>query len=72
MKKIYDSKNDIIVKPFAPNLGAIITGIDLSNSMLEQARTKDVYDKLIHGDISKHLAELDLNFDYFILNSKFT
>jgi taurine dioxygenase len=33
MKKIYDSKNDIIVKPFAPNLGAIITGIDLSNSI---------------------------------------
>ena len=35
MKKIYDSKNDIIVKPFAPNLGAIITGIDLSNSISE-------------------------------------
>jgi taurine dioxygenase len=33
MKKIYDSKNDIIVKPFAPNLGAIITGIDLSNTI---------------------------------------
>jgi taurine dioxygenase len=33
MKKICDSKNDIIVKPFAPNLGAIITGIDLSNSI---------------------------------------
>jgi len=33
MKKIYDSKNDITVKPFAPNLGAIITGIDLSNSI---------------------------------------
>jgi taurine dioxygenase len=33
MKKIYDSKNDIIVRPFAPNLGAIITGIDLSNSI---------------------------------------
>jgi taurine dioxygenase len=35
MKKIYDSKNDIIVKPFAPNLGAIITGIDLSNTISE-------------------------------------
>ena len=36
MKKIYDSKNDIIVKPFAPNLGAIITGIDLSNSISDR------------------------------------
>ena len=36
MKKIYDSKNDIIVKPFAPNLGAIITGIDLSNSISDK------------------------------------
>ena len=71
MKKIYDSKNDIIVKPFAPNLGAIITGIDLSNSMLEQARTKDVYDKLIHGDIAEHLAEADLDFDYFISTDVF-
>ena len=47
MKKIYDSKNDIIVKPFAPNLGAIITGIDLSNSIsdTEVRIIKDAFHK---------------------------
>jgi len=48
-----------------------LDGIDLSNSMLEQARTKDVYDKLIHGDIAKYLAEADLDFDYFISTDVF-
>ena len=46
-------------------------GIDLSNSMLEQARTKDVYDKLIHDDIAEYLAEADLDFDYFISTDVF-
>ena len=47
MKKIYDSKNDIIVKPFAPNLGAVITGIDLSNSIsdTEIGIIKDAFHK---------------------------
>ena len=47
MKKIYDSKNDITVKPFAPNLGAIITGIDLSNSIsdTEVRIIKDAFHK---------------------------
>jgi len=47
MKKIYDSKNDIIIKPFAPNLGAVITGIDLSNSIsdTEIGIIKDAFHK---------------------------
>ena len=36
MKIIDAFKNDIIVKPFAPNLGAIITGVDLSNSISDK------------------------------------
>ena len=48
-----------------------LDGIDLSNSMLEQARTKDVYDKLMHGDIAEYLAEADLDFDYFISTDVF-
>ena len=43
-----------------------LDGIDLSESMLRQARAKGVYGKLIHGDIAEHLAEADLDFDYFI------
>ena len=48
-----------------------IEGIDLSNSMLEQARIKGVYDKLIHGDIVEHLTEAELDFDYFISTDVF-
>ncbi len=55
------------LKQFCENLD----GIDLSKSMLEQARAKGVYDKLIHGDIIKHLTEADLDFDYFISTDVF-
>ena len=55
------------LKQFCENLD----GIDLSESMLRQARAKGVYDKLIHGDITEHLAEADLDFDYFISTDVF-
>jgi predicted TPR repeat methyltransferase len=48
-----------------------LDGIDLSESMLRQARAKGVYGKLIHGDIAEHLAEADLDFDYFISTDVF-
>ena len=48
-----------------------LDGIDLSKSMLRQARAKGVYGKLIHGDIAEHLAEADLDFDYFISTDVF-
>ncbi len=43
-----------------------LEGIDLSNSMLEKARIKNIYDNLCHTDIIEHLANAKLNFDYFI------
>jgi predicted TPR repeat methyltransferase len=55
------------LRQFCENLD----GIDLSEAMLRQARAKDVYDKLIHGDIAEHLAEADLDFDYFISTDVF-
>ena len=45
---------------------AYLEGIDLSNSMLEQAKKKNVYDNLIHRDITEYLATENLDFDYFI------
>ena len=43
-----------------------LEGIDLSNSMLEQAKQRKVYDKLTHVDIVEYLHNADLNYDYFI------
>ena len=33
MNKQIDSKKNISIKPYAPNIGAIITGIDLSKKI---------------------------------------
>jgi predicted TPR repeat methyltransferase len=55
------------LKDFCSNL----EGIDLSNRMLEQARIKNVYDKLIHVDIVEYLSNAELNFDYFISTDVF-
>lgn len=46
-------------------------GIDLSSSMLEQARLKNVYDKLTHIDIVEYLSGSELDFDYFISTDVF-
>ena len=50
---------------------AHLEGIDLSNSMLEKARNKNIYDKLTHSDILDFLSTEDLNFDYFISTDVF-
>ena len=55
------------LRQFCENLA----DIDLSKSMLRQARAKGVYGKLIHGDIAEHLAQADLDFDYFISTDVF-
>jgi len=55
------------VKGFCENL----EGIDLSKLMLEQARLKNVYDKLTHSDIIEYLSNEELNFDYFISTDVF-
>ena len=49
-----------------------LEGIDLSNAMLEQAKLKKIYDKLIHMDIIEYLYNIELNFDYFIAADVFT
>ena len=48
-----------------------LEGIDLSNLMLEQAKLKNVYDKLTQSDIIEYLSKDELNFDYFISTDVF-
>jgi predicted TPR repeat methyltransferase len=55
------------LKQFCCNL----EGLDLSNSMLAQAKEKNIYNKLVHGDILEYLSEADLDFDYFISTDVF-
>lgn len=43
-----------------------IEGLDISMNMLEQARDRDIYDKLVKQDIATYLATENLNFDYFV------
>ena len=55
------------IKDFCVNL----EGIDLSNLMLEKAKSKNIYDKLTHIDIVEYLLTANLNFDYFISTDVF-
>ena len=55
------------IKPYCEYL----EGIDLSNNMLEEARKKNVYDKLVQLDIQEYLASENLDFDYFISTDVF-
>jgi predicted TPR repeat methyltransferase len=48
-----------------------LVGIDLSNSMLEKAKKKNVYDELIHQDITDYLLNEELNYDYYIFADVF-
>jgi predicted TPR repeat methyltransferase len=42
---------------------ATLERIDLSSSMVEQARVKNIYDKLTHIDIAEYLSRSELDFD---------
>jgi len=55
------------LKQFCQNL----EGIDLSKMMIEKAKVKGVYDKLIHGEIVEHLSNANLDFDYFYSSDVF-
>jgi len=57
----------IELKQFCRNL----EGIDLSKSMLEQAKSKNIYDRLIHSDLIDYLSISILEFDYFISTDVF-
>jgi predicted TPR repeat methyltransferase len=48
-----------------------LEGIDLSQKMLDKAKRKDVYHKLIKHDIVDYLSNASLNFDYFISTDVF-
>ncbi|MFL2802548.1 MAG: tetratricopeptide repeat protein [Paracoccaceae bacterium] len=53
------------------NFCAYLEGIDLSDKMLDKAREKDIYNKLIKDDIISFLSNKSLNFDYFISTDVF-
>ncbi|MDG2070591.1 MAG: tetratricopeptide repeat protein, partial [Pseudomonadales bacterium] len=55
------------VKQFCEEL----QGLDLSAKMLDKAREKNVYDKLVKQNISNFLSNENLNFDYFISTDVF-
>jgi predicted TPR repeat methyltransferase len=48
------------------NLCDYLEGIDLSSSMINQAKQKNVYHKLTPSDIIEYLSSQKLNFDYFV------
>ena len=48
-----------------------LEGIDLSEKMLDEAKGKCVYNKLIKQDIITYLSNENLNFDYFIATDVF-
>jgi predicted TPR repeat methyltransferase len=48
-----------------------LEGIDLSKKMLDKAKEKNVYNKLIKQDIVDYLSNASLNFDYFISTDVF-
>ena len=53
------------------NLCSSILGIDVSKAMLDQARRKNVYHKLIQVDLRKYLSTEKLDFDYFVASDVF-
>jgi predicted TPR repeat methyltransferase len=48
-----------------------LEGIDLSEKMLDKAKGKNIYNKLIKHDIIGYLSNASLNFDYFISTDVF-
>ena len=48
-----------------------LEGIDLSKKMLDRAKEKNVYNKLIKQDINDYLSNVSFNFDYFISTDVF-
>ena len=48
-----------------------LEGIDLSKRMLDEARKKNAYDRLMYRDIVDYLSTEKLNFDYFISSDVF-
>jgi predicted TPR repeat methyltransferase len=51
-----------LVAPYARRL----TGVDLSERMLAQARARDVYDELVKGELTAYLGESAAAFDVIV------
>lgn len=47
------------------------TGVDISQNMLEIARSKNIYTKLIHSDMSDFLKKEKQNYDYILATDVF-
>jgi predicted TPR repeat methyltransferase len=52
----------VLLKPLARSL----TGLDVSENMLEEARAKDIYDTLVAGEIGAYLAQQNASFDLIV------
>ena len=48
-----------------------LEGVDLSAKMLDKAKEKSVYNKLVKQDIVDYLSNASLNFDYFVSTDVF-
>ena len=48
-----------------------LEGVDLSEKMLNKAKEKNIYNKLIKQDILDYLSNEELNFDYFVSTDVF-
>ena len=48
-----------------------LEGVDLSEKMLEKAKEKNVYNKLVKQDITEYLSTTNLNFDCFVATDVF-
>ncbi|MDG1887256.1 MAG: tetratricopeptide repeat protein [Alphaproteobacteria bacterium] len=55
------------IKPFC----GYLEGIDVSGKMLDEAKKKHIYNKLLKQDIVNYLLNESLNFDYFISTDVF-
>lgn len=55
----------LVGEAFKGHFGSI-TGIDISQKMLDTAKAKNVYDHLIQGEIVAELGRIDQSFDLFV------
>jgi predicted TPR repeat methyltransferase len=51
-----------LIAPYARRL----VGVDLSERMLDQARTRDVYDELVRGELTGYLRDCTAAFDVVV------
>ncbi|CAL1239728.1 tetratricopeptide repeat protein [Candidatus Methylocalor cossyra] len=52
--------------PLLKPLAGVLTGVDLSRNMLGKARGRDVYDRLVEGELTAFLAQSPASYDLLI------